>query len=335
MAKKYRRFFLLIFITFGCCYFLIFIALSPNLPNQYQPICLYSNQCQNNIKNIFIQAMEKAHDSIYIVMFGITDAKILSTLNDKSQKLRKMDIFYDPKASVPLHKILSYAQTTPIKKSGYMHQKILIVDDKTVYLGSTNLTSSSLSMHDNFLIGIHNHSLAHFLKKKTPLGSGFFQHYFDHQSFRLWLLPDKTDQALEDLIRLIHQASKKIQIAMFTFTHPKLVDALIYAKQKGVHVQVMIDSQSGYGCSMESIKKLKKQKIPVHLNSSIQLMHHKLMVIDENTLVTGSANWTQAAFKKNQDYYFILSPLTKDQKRFCQNLFKILETELTNPDFLE
>lgn len=337
MAKKLRKLFFLSFTlsVFGFCYWLVYIALAPNLPNSDQPIYFYSNQCQNNIKHTLVQAIERAQRSIYVVMFGLTDPKILSSLNRKSSELSKMKIYYDPRASIPAQNLFLKSDVTPIRKSGYMHQKILITDDQTVFLGSTNFTPTSLVMHDNFLIGIYNPQLAQFLQKKTPLGSGCFQNYLDHQHFKLWLLPDKTQKALEDLLHVIFQANEKIQIAMFTLTHPLLVDALIRMKLKGVDIQVIIDAQSGYGCSMQSIKRLKKANVSVFLSSSIQLMHHKMMWVDENILVTGSANWTKAAFEKNQDYYFILSPLTSDQRLFCKKLFQNLETELTNPDFLE
>jgi len=41
----------------------------------------------------------------------------------------------------------------------------------------------------------------------------------------------------------------------------------------------------------------------------------------------GSANWTKTAFTKNEDFLFALSSLTKDQKKYLDNLWKILKIE--------
>ena len=41
----------------------------------------------------------------------------------------------------------------------------------------------------------------------------------------------------------------------------------------------------------------------------------------------GSANWTKAAFSKNHDFLFFLSPLTENQREFLSKLWEIIEQE--------
>ena len=61
----------------------------------------------------------------------------------------------------------------------------------------------------------------------------------------------------------------------------------------------------------------------------LQLLHHKFILIDDQTLLVGSANWTKAAFYKNSDCFLILHNLTDDQKTFMNRLWTRLEAEST------
>ena len=63
------------------------------------------------------------------------------------------------------------------------------------------------------------------------------------------------------------------------------------------------------------------------LSQGRELLHHKWAVIDDRVLAMGSANWTKAAFNKNSDFLFFLSPLDKRQRRFLGNLWEIIESE--------
>lgn len=129
------------------------------------------------------------------------------------------------------------------------------------------------------------------------------------------------------MLDLINSAAHSIQIAMFTFTHPILTDALINAKKRGVKVQIAIDFQTKKGASCKVIQKLQEENVEILFNRDIKLCHHKYILLDNKTLVCGSANWTKSAFNKNYDCFLILHNLEKDQKQFMQKLWRIITLE--------
>jgi phosphatidylserine/phosphatidylglycerophosphate/cardiolipin synthase-like enzyme len=47
--------------------------------------------------------------------------------------------------------------------------------------------------------------------------------------------------------------------------------------------------------------------------------------IDHNKLIMGSANWTNAAFSRNEDNFFILEPLNKEQNKMLKKVFKQID----------
>ncbi len=208
-----------------------------------------------------------------------------------------------------------------------MHQKILIVDRDLILIGSANLTSASLCMHDNLVIGLRSPKAAEFLIAHPPFTSGYLQTVSGGQEIELWLLPDPRGHALADLRRRIRMASKSVRAALFTLTHPLLVDDLIAAKERGVAVSLVIDAHSGRGASAQAVARLKTSGVEVSLSQGLQLLHYKFALIDNQTLVSGSANWTKSAFAKNSDCLFILNQLTESQRHFMLRLWRKIHNQ--------
>lgn len=303
-------------------------SLTPRLPVAYDPPKLYSNQCRQDLRSTLLSAIHGANHSIHLVMFGLSDPPILSALSKKIEEKVPTTIYYDTGGSSNIHRYLKRGDLHPIKNAGLMHQKILILDNETVFIGSANMTTSSLRMHDNLVVGLVSKSMAKFLEEHKPYDSGYFQTIVGGQKIELWLLPDPRGHALTELRKKIRNAKSSIQIALFTFTHLGLIEEVIDAHNRGVAVSVVIDMHTGLGASSKAIEKLKAGGVAVYLSQGVQLLHHKFIYIDEKTLITGSANWTKAAFYKNSDCILALHHLNKEQKKFMNRLWSVVETSV-------
>lgn len=264
-------------------------------------------------------------------MYAATDPLLLKWLKAHSQKKIPISLYFDPSAghidSTP------YFQAIPFKAQGLMHRKILIIDDHLIFLGSANMTTPSLILHDNLTLGIDSPELATFLK--DPL---HHQPHKPRQKYppapcftfpqgKIFLLPDKSCTALTQLIHTLDNASSTIRISMFTLTHPDLAQALIKAKQRGVDVTICIDFYAGRGASCNTLSKLKSEGISILYSQGQQLLHHKWALIDNHTLIFGSTNWTKAAFNKNQDCLLFLDKLSSSQKAYLNKLWKIITSD--------
>jgi phosphatidylserine/phosphatidylglycerophosphate/cardiolipin synthase-like enzyme len=257
-------------------------------------------------------------------MFGLSDPAILNAV---SQKKIPSTVYYDPNGSPNLYNSLPNSELHPVRGYGLMHQKILILDHETVFIGSANMTTASLSMHDNLVVGFKSQKLARFLIDKTPHSAGYTRAMVGGQDVELWLLPDPRGHALQDLRKKIRSAHKSLDIALFTFTHPALVDEVIAAHKRGIAVTLIIDHHSSLGSSSKAVDRLKKSGVRVLMSRGLQLLHHKFILIDGHMLVSGSANWTKAAFYKNSDCILVLHNLNDDQKRFMKKLWTRIESE--------
>ena len=209
-----------------------------------------------------------------------------------------------------------------------MHRKIVVLDHAQVFLGSANLTLSSLRHHDNLVLGLYSPTLAAFLENpQTPSCST----ELNGQNAEVFLLPDPLKNGLKRLLDTLNAAQTKITIAMFTLTHPDITQALISAAKRGVAVAIAADYYTAKGASKKTLGILEKEGVKILNSQGRQLLHHKWAIIDEKILIMGSANWTKAAFSRNHDFLFFLNPLDAKQIKYLNQLWDIIELESISP----
>ena len=303
--------------AFFIVYF-VFQTVYVPLPSKKEPLLFYASDQNDNLLLLYAKALKSAKRSIHLSMYGLTDPRMMSILQHQADRGVKVSIFYDKSASKDLTKIFnSNVELIPVKGKGLMHKKILILDEKRILFGSANFTSPSLQMHGNTVIGIRNRSLSSAMQEKN---FSTFHTQIENNFVQVWFLPNPKVATL--LCDAIGNAKKTIRVAMFTLTHPKIVESLIEAKKRNVDVQVALDYHTANGASKIALQKLTKEHIPVFQSSGgSSLLHHKWAVIDEETLFLGSANWTKAAFNKNQDFLCQISGLSDKQQRWLKKLW--------------
>lgn len=307
------------------------------MPQSGEPAELYSNQTHDDLRQVLLKGIKDAKQSIFLVIYTLTDGPIIQNLKQKSEEGVDVKVVCDAKAS-PLAAQRLGPKVKVVKRfaTGLMHQKILVVDGVKTWLGSANMTGESLRSHGNLIAAIHCQQFAQAVLEKvttmTPATKGIpFPHRIFNiggQKVELWFFPDDP-HGVQKLTQLIRNAEKSVRVAMFTWTRKDLAEEIVEAKKRGVQAEVVIDRNSGQGVSAHVVKLLKKGGVPVRLNNGTGLLHHKFVVIDSKTLVHGSANWTKAAFTKNDDCYMILHDLTERQKLFVESLWAEIQGDST------
>ncbi len=298
-------------------------------PSSEEPAQLYSNQIGDDLHLLFCEALAMAKQSLYLEMYSITDPDIISILKNQALQHKQIAIIADKSASPALKKKIGSTALQSITNfqlyegKGLMHRKIVIIDQDLVLLGSTNFTKASLNMHDNLVLAIREQSLAHFCQNSRP------PWFYSKGQITAWKLPESGKEAIETLCSFLSTAKKTIRVAMFTFTHQRLAEELIKAHQRGVDVQVALDHYTREGSSKKVANRLIANGIPLFISQGVQLLHHKWALIDE-TLVTGSANWTQSAFHRNKDLLLAITPLNKQQRDTMLKLWKTIRTQAIN-----
>lgn len=300
-----------------------------------QPAALYSNQTNDDLMQLFTSAIDSAKQSILLINYALTDPTIISSLRQKAQQGLAIRVICDIKASPCIDQKLG-SEIATIRRigKGLMHQKILVIDNKMTWLGSANMTTESLGEHGNLVAGLNDIVFAKAITDKAlTMNAEGRNQYFPHQNFliggqevELWYLPDDQG-AVSRLQELIQTAKKSVRVAMFTWTLQVLAKEVIAAKKRGLRTEVVIDHYSGKGASAKIVKLLKNNGVHIALSPGGTLLHHKFMYIDNKVLVNGSANWTKAAFKQNEDCFLIFHNLNKPQKKCMNALWRTIKKE--------
>ena len=111
--------------------------------------------------------------------------------------------------------------------------------------------------------------------------------------------------SLELVIGAINGARKSIRVAAYSFTSSPVAQALLSAHRRGVDVRVVADTKAN-GTKYTAVTYLANQGVPVRLNSRYTIHHHKFMVLDGESLQTGSFNYSAAAVKRNAENVLVL-----------------------------
>ena len=103
----------------------------------------------------------------------------------------------------------------------------------------------------------------------------------------------------------IGQAKDSIFVQAYSFTSAPIAKALVDAAKRGVKVEAILD-KSQRKATYTGATFLRNEGIPVYIDAAHAIAHNKVMVIDGQTVVTGSFNFTKAAEEKNAENLLII-----------------------------
>lgn len=313
-SSSLETFLLLIFVCSSLLYQWTDGLAQQALPSANSPATFYSQRNGDDLGLIHEAAIRRAKRSILILMYTLSDHGILQALRDQANQGCSVTVIHHPKDSGSIS-LGRKVRTIPHPSKGLMHQKIMVIDEEEVWIGSANFTRASLKHHANLCMGIHSKELAALIQhradrmqqsRRLPQTGGWVLN-----NMEVWFLPDLA--VLDRVVKLIDSAEKTIRVAMYTWTHPRLAQACIDAHNRGVDVKCIIDGEAAAGSSKLVKNQLHAAGVPLRTSKGPALLHHKFALIDDTTLIHGSANWTRAAFKRNDEVLCVMHELNCEQ----------------------
>jgi phosphatidylserine/phosphatidylglycerophosphate/cardiolipin synthase-like enzyme len=107
------------------------------------------------------------------------------------------------------------------------------------------------------------------------------------------------------VIQTIDGAKDSIYAAAYSFTSAPIASALVRAARRGVTVKVVMD-KSQRTERYSSARFLANERVPVRINARYAIMHNKFLVVDGQTVETGSFNYTRSAQARNAENVMVL-----------------------------
>ncbi len=120
------------------------------------------------------------------------------------------------------------------------------------------------------------------------------------------------------IIKAIGQAQKTIKVQAYSFTNADIAKSLLEASKRGVQVRVVLD-KSQETEKYTSATFLANSGVPVRIDDDFAIAHNKIMILDEETVITGSFNFTKAAEERNAENVLVIRGNKELAKFYLQN----------------
>ena len=120
------------------------------------------------------------------------------------------------------------------------------------------------------------------------------------------------------VVKAIGEAKKTIKVQAYSFTNADIAKALVDASKRGVTVRVVLD-KSQETEKYTSATFLANAGVPVRIDDEFAIAHSKIMIMDDENIVTGSFNFTKAAEERNAENVLVIRGNKELAKLYMQN----------------
>ncbi len=119
--------------------------------------------------------------------------------------------------------------------------------------------------------------------------------------------------AEDAIVRSIDSAKSRIRMQAFLFSNKEITGALIRAHQRGVKVDVIIDKKMPKK-KPNTTEDLIEAGVPTFFDTAHRTAHDKIIIVDDDIVLTGSFNFVKVAETKNGENLLILKskPLAEE-----------------------
>lgn len=201
-------------------------------------------------------------------------------------------------------------------RSGLMHNKFMILDGSVVWMGSTNYTVNGSYRNNNNMLAMRSRRAveAYQTEFNEMFGDGQFgsrrsannniSFTQDGTPIQVWFAPE--DDVVPALVAQIASAESQVRFMSFSFTLDEVGDAVMAAADRGVDISGMFETV-GSETRFSEMTRFFCAGLNVLQDTSAGILHHKVFIIDDHTVITGSFNFSSNATESNDENMVIIS----------------------------
>ncbi len=218
-------------------------------------------------------------------------------------------------------------------EGGLMHHKFIVIDERYVWTGSYNITYNGAYKNDNNVIWIDSVPIANNFTnefRNLYLSGQFNQSNASYVPYPTITLNDGTEittlfspksETIPPLIDEIRSAKKSISFMAFSYTHDELGEAMMDMYESGITVRGVFDEKQISRHSKYA--KMEEIGMQVRIDESPGTMHHKVIIIDEQTVITGSYNFSRNAETNNSENLLIIKNNKSIGKAYMEEFHRL------------
>ena len=204
------------------------------------------------------------------------------------------------------------------QQQGLMHNKFLVIDHMDVWTGSMNYTTSGVYKDNNNLIHIRSSAVAEdytdefhqmfafkLFGPKKSAGTPHPKVSIAGMPVEIYFSPE--DKPAGRILELVQAAQKSIFFLAYSFTSSEIRSAMLAPAQAGVEVAGIMDDGQVKTSAVTEYDAFRQANLDVRLDGNLNgLMHHKVIIIDQQIVIAGSYNFTGAAETTNDENVLII-----------------------------
>lgn len=119
------------------------------------------------------------------------------------------------------------------------------------------------------------------------------------------------------VLKTIASAKHSIQMLSYSFQAPDIAQALVDAEKRGVVVRVVVDKKRNLGkVSRDAMNYLVRNGVELRTNSHFHIHHDKIIIVDKNTVETGSFNFASSAETENSENVVVIDDMPEVSRQF-------------------
>ncbi len=267
---------------------------------------------QQSLEQPVCDWLAAAQRSLDLAAFDIELPCIEQTLLARQAAGVRVRVVTDSDHLTPQVKALQKAGIPVVddQRSAFMHNKFLIRDQESVWTGSMNLTPSGVASNNNNVLMINDSGVAQLYQAEFEemLGKEFgprsprqnLPAIFSLQGHTLEVLFSPEDPVQERVLDLLQAAKKEVLFLAFSFTDDKMGAVLQAQGKAGLTIRGVFENM-GATSKYSEYGRLKRAGLDVRRDGNPAIMHHKVFIIDSETVVTGSYNFSKNADRSNDE----------------------------------
>ncbi|MEK6809135.1 MAG: phospholipase D-like domain-containing protein [Nanoarchaeota archaeon] len=287
-----------------------------------------------NCEQALVSFLDSAEKSIHCALFDVGLKSVQEKLLEKQKEIEVKvvtDDDYLKKFNYSFVKADTY---------GLMHDKFCIVDGKKLSTGSMNPTDNDAHKNNNNLLLIDSAMIAHnYDAEFQEMWNGEFKRGSRVKNPEIFLdVKDKLDgkdrvikienyfcpedACAEQVKEELEKAERSIYFMTFSFTHDGIANILLLKNVDGIEVKGVMELKQISEYS--EFDRLLQNKIDVHKDGNKYNLHHKVFIVDEKTVITGSFNPTANGDQRNDENVIIVED-GAIAKEFVEEFWKVYE----------
>ncbi|WP_339045310.1 phospholipase D family protein [Candidatus Mesenet endosymbiont of Agriotes lineatus] len=126
------------------------------------------------------------------------------------------------------------------------------------------------------------------------------------------------NQCTKRIIDAVNQSKKSILVQAYIFSSKPIAQSLITAKNRGIDVKVILDKTQIHS-KYSVINELFQYKIQIWIDLKPSISHNKIIIIDNQKIITGSFNFTASAELRNAENLLIITGNHALTEKYVEN----------------